>query len=208
MIGVLGGTFDPVHFGHLRIALELYQDLGLQQVRFIPCARPPHRRAPRAAAEQRLRMLALAIAGEPAFVLDDREYRRPGPSYMVDTLASLREEVGSQPLCLIVGSDAFDSLDSWHQWQRLLELAHLVVAHRPGWRLCREQGVGRRLGERFETRPQALGQAPAGKVLPWAVSQLAISASAIRALVGAGKSPRYLLPDAVWHYIKQHNLYG
>ncbi len=208
MIGVLGGTFDPVHFGHLRIALELYQDLGLEQVRFIPCARPPHRQPPRATAGQRLQMLALAIAGEPAFVLDDREYHRPGPSYMVDTLASLRDEWGSQPLCLIVGSDAFDGLDAWHQWHRLVDLAHLVVAHRPGWRLCREQGVGRHLSARFVDRPQALRQAPAGRVLPWPVSQLAISASAIRALVGAGKSPRYLLPDGVWHYIKQHDLYG
>ncbi len=207
MIGLLGGTFDPVHFGHLRIALELYQDLELDHVRLLPCARPPHRHAPRAAARHRLRMLELAMAGESAFVLDTREHQRPGPSYMVDTLESLRRELGARPLCLIVGSDAFEGLDTWHQWQRIPELAHVIIAHRPGWRLARGQGVAAALAGRFTTDPVQLRASSAGRILPWPVSQLAISASAIREQIGAGKSPRYLLPDPVWHYIQQHHLY-
>ena len=133
MIGVLGGTFDPIHYGHLRPAKEALVTLGLDQLRFVPAARPPHRRSPVASAEQRLRMVELAVADEPCFVVDDREFGRPGPSYTVDTLISMREEFGERTLCLLMGTDAFDGLDTWHCWQRLPQLAHLVVMYRPGW---------------------------------------------------------------------------
>ncbi len=133
MIGIFGGTFDPVHFGHLRPALEVQQALGLDEVRFIPAGQPPHRDMPHATAPQRLSMLQTAIEDQPGFAADEREIQREGPSYMVDTLALLREELGQIPLCLILGYDAFLGLPAWHQWHRLIELAHLVITHRPGW---------------------------------------------------------------------------
>jgi nicotinate-nucleotide adenylyltransferase len=206
-IGVLGGTFDPVHFGHLRSALELLEQLSLAKIRFIPCRQPPHRDAPIASPKQRLTLLQLALVGEARFILDERELARPGPSYMVDTLASLRAEQGDTPLCLILGSDAFGGLTRWHRWVELIELAHLLIMKRPGEPLPQEG----RLGELLETRrirhPAQLRQQVAGFILPVKVTQLAISATQIRALIKAGQSPRYLLPDAVWDYIQERRLY-
>ncbi|MDH5300239.1 MAG: nicotinate-nucleotide adenylyltransferase [Gammaproteobacteria bacterium] len=207
-IGILGGTFDPIHFGHLRIALELQQELGLAAVRMLPCAQPPHRGQPGASGEQRLQMLQLALQGEPALQIDTREYHRSGPSYTVDTLRSLRAELGEdQPLCLIMGSDAFAGLPSWHQWQQLFELAHIVIAHRPGWIRQGTQLGDLDISARFIAQPQALHQQPAGWILPWSVSQLEISATAIRQWVRQGKSVRYLLPEAVREYIEVTRLY-
>ena len=122
-VGVLGGTFDPIHYGHLRPALELLETLELSEVRFIPCRIPAHRGAPSITAEQRLELVRLAIIGQPGFVADGRELRRAGPSYMVDTLVALRQELGDTPLCLILGSDAFQALTTWHRWQALTDLA-------------------------------------------------------------------------------------
>ena len=133
-IGIFGGTFDPIHYGHLRTAFELLQALRLGELRFMPAGNPPHREQPMASAEQRVAMVRAATAGQPGFTVDDRETRREGPSYSVDTLAGLRAEHPTRPLCLIVGMDAFLGLPKWHQWQDILKLAHLVVAHRPGWR--------------------------------------------------------------------------
>lgn len=207
-IGIMGGTFDPVHFGHLRIALELQQDLNLQTVRMLPCAQPPHRGQPGANAAQRLEMLQLATCDESALQIDLREYQRQGPSYTVDTLRSLRAELGDdQPLCLIMGSDAFAGLPSWHQWQSLFELAHIVIAHRPGWIRQGTQLGDIDISARFVAQPQALHQQPAGWILPWSVTQLEISATAIRQCVRQGKSVRYLLPEAVREYIEATGLY-
>lgn len=134
MIGILGGTFDPIHFGHLRTALDVVEDLNLQQLRFIPCGEPPHRDQPHASPAQRLAMVQLAIASESRFMVDAREIQRGGPSYMVETLESLRQELGEQQsLGLIVGLDAFAALDSWYRWQDLIDLAHLIIMTRPGW---------------------------------------------------------------------------
>jgi len=207
-IGIMGGTFDPVHFGHLRIALELQQDLNLQQVRMLPCLQPPHRGEPGATAEQRLQMLQLALQDEPALQLDAREYQRQGPSYTIDTLRSLRAELGAeQPLCLIMGSDAFAGLPTWHEWQQLFDLAHIVLAHRPGWRLQLGELGGMDIAQRITENIDALRQRPAGLILPWAVTQLEISATAIRQGVRQGKSPRYLLPEVVREYIETNRLY-
>jgi nicotinate-nucleotide adenylyltransferase len=210
-IGIFGGTFDPVHFGHLRPMLELKERLGLERVHLVPCNIPPHRGEPHASAEQRCAMLQLAIEGEEGLLLDRRELERPGPSYMVDTLKSLREEYGAQrPLCLIIGGDAFLGLPSWYHWQELVQLAHIVVAHRPGWELeegALEAPLRELLAHHRLDAPPQLGAAPAGGVLLQAVTQLDISATVIRRLVASGDSANFLLPQPVWDYIRRHNLY-
>jgi len=209
-IGVLGGTFDPVHFGHLRSALELLESLALAEVRLIPCGHPPHRQPPVAPAAARLAMLELAAAGQVGLRVDARELERPGPSYMVDTLAALRAEVGATPLCLILGADAFLGLPGWHRWQELTELAHLVVMHRPGWELDHALAapLAQLLALRRVHEAAALAAQPAGSILLAPVTPLDISATAIRAQIAAGRSPRYLLPDAVWDYIRSRGLYA
>ena len=133
-IGLFGGTFDPIHYGHLRTAFELWQELRLAEVRFLPTGSPPHRDDPLASSELRLAMVRAAVADQPAFVVDDREIRRTGISYSVDTVTELRAEYPDRSLCLLLGMDAFLGLPNWHRWRDLLGLAHIVVAHRPGWK--------------------------------------------------------------------------
>lgn len=212
MIGIFGGTFDPVHLGHLRPALELAEALALERLHIMPAGHPPHRRVPRATTEQRLAMLRRGVAGQPGFMLDEREIRRSGPSYMVETLAELRAEVGeSTPLALLLGMDAFLGLASWHQWERIPELAHLVVSHRPGWSPHGLEDQGGPLAEFTAARrvmeATALHRAPAGHLFLQPVSQLDISSSRIRELLATGRSPRYLLPESVHDYIQDNRLY-
>ena len=215
MIGIFGGTFDPVHYGHLRPALEIVTALGLDEMRFIPAAQPPHRQAPQASVIQRREMLQLALADQPGFVLDDRELTREGPSYMIDTLISLRAELGpSRPLCLVLGWDAFAGLDSWHRWQELLDVAHIVIAQRPA---LETQSGGKPieippsllslLSENLTEQLSQLKTHPAGSLYQVEVTQLAISASMIRADCASGKSCRYLLPEPVYQYIQRTGLY-
>ncbi len=209
MIGILGGTFDPVHHAHLRCALELQQTLGLEQIRFVPCRVPPHRGTPFAAADQRLAMLELAVDGQSGFVVDDRELGREGPSYTVDTLLSLREQFGAAvPLCLIVGMDAFLGLDTWSRWQRLTELAHIIVMRRPGPDAASAgPALKALLDERLVDDPQRLRAAPAGGVMLCTVTQMEISGTRIRELIAGGRNVRYLLPDRVLDYIRRERLY-
>ncbi|HUW50355.1 MAG TPA: nicotinate-nucleotide adenylyltransferase [Sulfuricella sp.] len=213
-IGILGGTFDPIHFGHLRLAQELAGRLGLREVRFVPAGLPPHRTQPFAPAQQRLEMVRLGIAGNPLFALDEREIFKPTPSYTVETLLDLRRETGAaQPLCLFMGTDAFLGLTSWHRWRELFELAHIVVAQRPGF-----SGLGRAaaamspelrdmLNRRLVNEPEALDDASAGAIFVQTITALDISATQIREELMAGQSPRYLLPDAVLDYIQTNGLY-
>lgn len=207
MLGIFGGTFDPVHFGHLRPALEVQQALGLNEVRFIPAGQPPHREVPHALPSQRLSMLRAAIEDQPGFVVDEREIRREGPSYMVDTLASLREEVGQLPLCLILGYDAFLGLPGWHQWHRLIELAHLVITHRPGWNHDDLNDVLQSLVKQHEVAHEQLSEQAAGGLLFVPVTQLDVSATTIREQIRAGQDIRYLLPDTVYRIIREQKLY-
>jgi nicotinate-nucleotide adenylyltransferase len=211
MIGVFGGTFDPIHFGHLRPALDVKQALGLREMRLIPAFLPPHREQPVANPGQRLTMVRAAVGDEPDLLVDNREMQREGVSYMVDTLSSLREEFVDEPLCLVLGSDAFLQLDRWHRWQEIIELAHIVVTHRPGWEMNIETAsadIQQLWSECHVEEVAELENRPAGKIILQTVTPLEISATQIRALVAAGKSPRFLLPDSVWNLIRMQGLYG
>ena len=206
-LGILGGTFDPVHHGHLRTAWELWHRLDLSEIRFIPCGQPPHRAPPTAAADLRMRMLAAAIAGVPGFGVDDREIARAGPSYTVDTLHELREESPSRPLCLLLGMDAFTGLDSWSRWEQLIELAHIVVVDRPG-APAPGGAVARLLAERRTVSATDLGNATHGRVHIEQVARLEISASELRRSMALGLSPRFLVPSAVLSIICETNCYA
>ncbi|MBL8502518.1 MAG: nicotinate-nucleotide adenylyltransferase [Rhodocyclaceae bacterium] len=209
-LAVLGGTFDPVHVGHLRLAEEAREALDLAEVRWVPAGVPPHRQSPRVAAADRLEMVRLAIAGNPHFVLDDAEVRAGGPAYTVTTLARLRAAVGAHPLVLLLGADAFLGLESWHRWLELFELAHIAVATRPGFALEAADlppALAAVCRERLAESPQALRAAPAGRLAPFTMTPLGVSASLLRARLAAGLSVRYLLPDPVAEYIDRHRLY-
>lgn len=208
MIGIYGGTFDPIHLGHLRTALEVRDALNLEEVRFVPCRLPPHRAQPVASPEARMEMLRRAVADEPGFVADRREMDRPGPSYMVDTLADLRAELGAAtPLGLILGHDAFLGLPGWHRWQELTNFAHLVVMTRPGGLTRGPAELYFRLEGRVAADAARLRAAPSGLVRFQPVTALDISATRIRDLLRAGRSARYLLPDAVLDFIRSSALY-
>jgi len=212
-IGILGGTFDPIHYGHLRLAEEMLELAGLQQIRFIPTGNPPHRDTPQVSAMHRSAMVQLAIASQPAFMLDEREVRRTTTSYTVDTLRELRAELGeTQPLCLLMGGDAFLQLHTWHQWERLLDLAHIVVGYRPGFTL--EERIHSATPELLQHYQQHLctvdylSQQPGGGIAELAIPKLEISATMIRNRVAENRTIRYLLPATVANYIYQHHLYA
>ncbi|SEH07008.1 nicotinate-nucleotide adenylyltransferase [Candidatus Venteria ishoeyi] len=207
MIGILGGTFDPVHHGHLRVALEVRQRLHMESVHLIPSARPPHRGEPQASAELRFQMLQVAIVDTEGLLADDRELRRPGASYMVDTLAELRAEKPQQPLALILGMDAFRGLHHWHQWQKLIEFAHLVVVYRPETSIPIEPEIQQFLVKYQTRKPKRLRQQLSGRVLLQEIPALTVSSTRIRMQVANGENPRYLLPDASLALITQHQLY-
>ena len=210
-IGLLGGTFDPVHFAHLRLAVEALEQLPLTSVRWIPSGQPGHRGAPAAGVEHRLAMLRLAIADEPRFTLDDRDARSAAPTFTANTLARLRAELGAcVPLVLIIGADQLLALDTWREWKRLFELAHIAVAERPRFAI-RPGALAGELAAEYSRRsvtPAGFATAPAGGIATFRMTPLDISASAIRAGVAAGRSPRYLLPDTVLDYIASQQLYA
>lgn len=207
-MGIFGGTFDPIHYGHLRSAYEMLQVLRFDEVRFMPCGNPPHRAQPVASAERRLEMVQVATAGQHGFVVDDRELQREGPSYSVDTLAALRAEFPLQPLALMIGMDAFLGLPKWYHWREILQLAHIVVAHRPGWRAPDMGPLGELLANRGTHRIGDLHQARSGHIYIHDVTQLEISSTEIRELVAAGRRPRFLTPDAVLDVIEQCGCYA
>jgi nicotinate-nucleotide adenylyltransferase len=205
-IGVLGGTFDPIHYGHLRPAQEAQRALALEEICVVPAANPPHRSPPVANAAQRLRMAELAVAGFPGFRVDDREVRRGGPSYTVLTLESLRAELGPRPLCLLLGMDAFLDIETWHHWTRLPELAHLVVMQRPGWQLPAPWPAW--AGPRLARDPRQLAAASAGSIYFQAVTPQDISATRLRAAIARGEPVAGQLPPAVWDYIHANRIYS
>ncbi len=204
MIGVFGGTFDPVHLGHLRPALEVHQALRLKRTHFIPCGTPVHRDRPVADARSRLAMLELAVRPVPGFVVDDREINRQTPSYMVDTLISLRQDFPQEPLCLLLGMDAFAQFKQWKSWQQILELANLLVMRRPG-----DQSVEPAcdLGARVTAEQSVFCRGRAGRILFLDVTLMDISSTRIRRSVRQGKEIRYWVTDEVCQFIMDRNLY-
>lgn len=207
-IGVFGGTFDPIHFGHLRTGYELLHLLRLEEVRYLPCGLPPHREMPVASGEVRLDMVRAAVAGHPGLVVDDRELHRDGPSYSVDTLRDLREDYPDRSLCLIVGMDAFLGFPGWSRWQEIFELAHVIVARRPGWTAPDMGELEPVLQARQTSKVGDLHEAVSGRIYIHAVTQLEISSTAIRQMVSMGHEPRFLTPDATVEIIKRSGCYA
>ncbi|MBK6972195.1 MAG: nicotinate-nucleotide adenylyltransferase [Sterolibacteriaceae bacterium] len=215
-IGILGGTFDPIHYGHLRLAEEAREALALEQTLLIPSGQPPHREVPQTAAGDRLAMARLAIVANPSIVVDPAEAESATPSYSVLTLERLRAKFGpARPLVLLLGADAFAGLPSWHRWRELFALAHIAVANRPGhppharrFPETLSQALAAECSQRFGANANELRTSPAGRILPFDMTPLAISASLIRAQLAAGHSVRYLLPDSVLDYILSNHLYA
>ena len=212
-IGILGGTFDPIHYGHLRLAQEVADKLRLVEVRFLPSGTPPHRSSPGAPAEDRLAMVQLGVTGNSLFTVDPRETLREGPGYTVDTLTAIRGEVGpAQSLVLMLGADAFLELATWSRWHQLFTLAHIAVAYRPGfpvdtWQSRMPQPLAAEYNKRLMRQPLGVHTAPAGGVVVVPIAALDISATLIRDAMRAGTNPRYLLPDKIIDYIQEHSLY-
>ncbi|MEO8408987.1 MAG: nicotinate-nucleotide adenylyltransferase [Propionivibrio sp.] len=212
-LGIFGGTFDPVHFGHLRLAEEAIAALGLAGVRWIPAGQPNLRDAPQVRAAQRLAMVRLAVAGNPRFEVDAAEVLAERASYTVTTLERLRQSdaCGSErPLVLLLGADAFAQLTDWHRWPQLFELAHVAVALRPGCRVATSTwpaALASAWQQRYRDETEVLTTAPAGHIVSFAMTQLDISATKIRALLSTRESIRYLLPDTLIAYIHDHHLY-
>ncbi|MBL8516128.1 MAG: nicotinate-nucleotide adenylyltransferase [Betaproteobacteria bacterium] len=213
-IGILGGTFDPIHNGHLRLAEEMREHFGLASVRLIPAGDPWQKsRGARqiAKAGHRQAMIRAAIASNPDFTLDDREIRREGPSYTLDTLLALRSELGATtPLVWLMGSDTFLGMPTWHRWHELFAYAHVAVAERAGntsWRNAMAAGLSDEFDDRHVADPAQLNDSPGGRIAIFTMTALDISSTAVRSHLAAGRSPRYLVPDAVLDYIATHQLY-
>lgn len=211
-IGIFGGTFNPVHWGHVRTALEIKNTLSLDRMLMIPCGIPPHRQRPGASSEARMEMLKLAIEGFPELEADDRELKRNGPSFSIDTLQSLHDELPEQSLAMCIGIDAFLQLDTWHRWLGLFELAHIVVAHRPGWSMQNiteqlSEELQKQLKQRYVTEVTELADINAGAIIELKVTEIDISSSDIRQRIENNESISGMVPTTVEGYIKKHGLY-
>lgn len=203
LIGINGGTFDPIHFGHLRPALEVLNALHLDEMRFVPAYQPVHRALPQVSADQRCEMIELAIQNQPKFKLDRIEIEMGGPSYMVNTLKTLKHQEPDATFVLMMGTDAFAKFDAWQDYLGILKLANLVVTHRPGEPVPADGEVGRLFHEYWAPN---LTQ-DAGQILDLPITQLDLSATALRSYLSHGDSVDYLMPSKVADYIREHQLY-
>lgn len=206
-IGIFGGTFDPIHIGHLRMALELKQQLGLDEMRLLPCHKPPHRKAPQVSSAERAAMLNIALQDCSELSIDLRELEREKPSYTYDTLLELRAELGdSASVVLCMGADAFAGLSRWHAWRELIHLAHIVVVARPEWSIPDAGEVSEFL-KAHQGDVSCLSESLSGSVVLQSLRLLPISATDIREQISRGESVQFLVPDAVWNYIQAKKLY-
>ncbi len=214
MIGVFGGSFDPPHFGHIKSALALLEFFPFEQIRFIPCQLSPHKNKVHASAEHRLNMMNLVCKGIEEFKVDDRELNRPPPSYTIDTLVEIREELGEkQSLVLIMGLDAFQSFCKWHRYEEILSYSHILLLHRPGYQFshmqenpdlaCEKEILDSYLGEDLTS----LHKTPNGKIVISELEEVDTSSTQIREMIAAGEQPRYVIPGVIWNYIKRNKLY-
>ena len=207
-VGILGGSFDPVHFGHLRLALECMQLVDLEKVIFVPLASPPHRSPLWASAEQRIRMLELAIMDVGGLLVSDIEVKRQGTTYTIDTLKEFRDSLGNQPICLILGMDAFQEFDSWKEWDSIPEYAHLIIADRHNAKQVLRKDTLQSFYESIQvTDKEGIHNSTNGKALRLAVPMLDISSSRIRELLHDKHSAKFLLPDNVLDFINLEGIY-
>jgi len=206
-LALLGGTFDPVHYGHLRCAEQARRRLSLEYLYLLPAGRPPHRREPQASVAQRLEMLTLARGEFPRLLIDDRETRRAGPSYMVDTLQDLRNGYPARPLVLLIGQDAANQLHTWHRWQSLFDLAHIVILTRPAARIEYEPELAEQVSLRTADKAADLFASRAGRILQLDVEPVDVSATAIKRCIRSGRAPLEMLPEKVLAYITENRLY-
>lgn len=209
-IGIFGGTFDPVHFGHLRVILEILENFDLAELCVVPCKTPPIKDAAIASSKQRLEMLQLALEKQKNVSINDIEIKRDGPSYTFDTLSAFKNKSPDKQLLLVLGTDAFLSLNHWYKWQEILNLTHIIVIHRPGWNIDGDQinkDIKSLLKNNLVNDKSALNDSDAGKILLFPIRKLDISSSGIRKIIADGKSPHYLLPQIIADYISKNNLY-
>ncbi len=206
-IGILGGTFDPIHFGHLRAAIEIYEHLNLDEIRLIPCRFPPHKTTPMADAHHRLTMIRKAVQGTKLQV-DECEIEREPPSYSVDTLMALRRTYPEASLCMIVGADTFIGLPQWHQWEKLIQLTNIVVTHRGDPALPKKGIIKNFLEKHALATHESIRSFTAGRIIQQRITQLDISSTQIRNIIHTKLSPHFLLPSKVWEYIQTQGLYG
>jgi len=206
-IGFLGGTFDPIHFGHLRPALEIQQALNLQALYLMPNYIAPHKAKSMASAQQRIDMVQIAIQDTPTLQLTTQELLRTSPSYTIDTLKLLREQYPDTPLCFIMGMDSLIQFDSWYRYQEILSYCHLIVSHRPGWDPDFNCVISELLRKHQISDPAQLHQRLSGYIYFQSTTQLAISSSEIRDLLATNKSINFLTPQSVCTYIKEQQCY-
>lgn len=206
-IALMGGTFDPIHYGHLRCAEEVRVKLGLETLFLLPAGKPVHRATPQASNEQRLEMLKLAQTEFPGLAIDRRELDREGPSYMVDTLQEIRNQSPEKPLLLLIGQDSANELNSWHRWQELFELAHLVILSRPGSNMAYRPELEKQINKRLVDEPEVLITQKTGFVLHFRVTAIDICATTIKSMIRLGRSPHAMLPEQVMAYIRENGLY-
>ncbi|MDE9551070.1 nicotinate-nucleotide adenylyltransferase [Xenorhabdus bovienii] len=206
---LFGGTFDPIHYGHLRPVEALAKQVGLKQVILLPNHVPPHRPQPEATASQRLEMVRLAVQDNPLFTVDTRELGRQTPSYTIETLKSFRQEVGEQrPLAFIIGQDSLQSIHTWYKWEELLGICHLLVCSRPGYQSqLSTSDMQKWLEQHKIDTPISLRQKPHGCIYLAATPLLNISATDIRQRHQQGLSCDDLLPPAIQNYVDSRGLY-
>jgi len=213
LVGIFGGTFDPIHYGHLRIAEEIVKIVGLQKMYFVPAGMPRLRHSPVASPQHRVEIVRLAIQKNPDFVLDGREIYRDGVSYSIDTVREFKQEFGEEiRLCLVLGADAFIKLPEWNNWKELFNLCHFIVSTRPGYTftLIKEllsKELREECSQRWVSNTETLKKETSGLIFIASTTMLDISATSIRAHIAVGRNVRHLVPSVTVNYISKNKLY-